>query len=131
MKMKFVYFVKPVGMNGPIKIGTSLYPDERILKFAVWSPFPLEVIGTIPRGMASETYLHHRFSHQHSHREWFHSSPLLLQTIERLLSGEHLSSVCAGLPVHGPILPGNPNRYKHMHRKKYKRHQSRIPLEAA
>lgn len=43
-----VYFVKPVGMDGPIKIGCTTTPAARIESLTIWSPFPLEVLVTIP-----------------------------------------------------------------------------------
>lgn len=99
MTKKYVYFMRPVGMVGPIKIGRSAKPPERLLKLSVWSPFPLEFIGSFPGWADEETYLHSRFADQHSHREWFHSSDLLLRTIDRILSGETLEAACAGIPV--------------------------------
>lgn len=103
MNQGHVYFIRPVGMVGPIKIGTTLLPMKRLDKLTHWSPFPLELIGAVTGGHFHETFLHNRFANQHSHKEWFHSSPLLLQTIGRLLSGETFESACAEIPVVGKI----------------------------
>lgn len=100
---RHVYFIKPIGMDGPIKIGTSHSPLERIKTFATWSPIPLELIGAVPGSHAEETFLHQRFADLHSHLEWFRSSPLLLRTIRRILDGETFASACEGLPVLGKI----------------------------
>lgn len=99
MSKRYVYFIKPIGMAGPIKIGCSSKPAERLLKLSIWSPFPLEIIGTFPGWTEQEVYLQSRFAGQHSHKEWFHSSDLLLRTIDRILSGESLESACAGMPA--------------------------------
>lgn len=99
---RYVYFVRPVGMDGPIKIGTSRKPDTRLLELAVWSPWPLEMIGAAPGNAAAESLLHRCFSEQHSHREWFRTSPLLLRIIDRILSGETVEAACKD------ILPGPP-----------------------
>ena len=46
-QQRYVYFIKPVGMEGPIKIGCSIMPTERLEGLAVWSPFPLEIVAAI------------------------------------------------------------------------------------
>lgn len=104
IRQKVVYFIRPIGMSGPIKIGTSVDPEKRLRDISVWSPLPLEIIGKFPGSAAQENYLHRRFADQHSHGEWFRPSELLLWTIERILAGEPLASVCAGIPD-GPPSP--------------------------
>ena len=84
---EYVYFIKPVGMAGPIKIGVSQYVPERLMKLAVWSPFPLEVAVTIPGNAALETNLHDCLLEHRSHGEWFHPNPPVLELIERLKAG--------------------------------------------
>lgn len=103
MSKGFVYFIKPVGMSGPIKIGTSCMPFSRLNALNGLSPIPLEIVGMVRGGHAQETFLHQRFSNHHSHREWFYASPLLLETIGRVLAGETVESACAGLPALGSI----------------------------
>lgn len=102
-KPKYVYFIKPVGMDGPIKIGSSGVPAKRLLDLSVWSPFPLELIGMVPGGCRDENFLHTRFADQHSHREWFRSSPVLRHTIERILAGETFKAACTDLVKAGSI----------------------------
>jgi len=98
---RYVYFIRPVGMDGPIKIGISNVPEKRLKALASWSPFPLEVIATIPAGMTEEAFIHRCFCTQHLHREWFRSSPLLIETINRIMAGETIEQACIGLPL-GP-----------------------------
>lgn len=101
--MKYVYFIKPVGMDGPIKIGSSAVPADRLLDLSVWSPFPLEIIGAAPGNCRDEKFLHTRFADLHSHREWFRSSPGLRRTIERILAGETFRAACVDLVKVGSI----------------------------
>lgn len=86
MKHGHVYFVKPIGMDGPIKVGFSIEPLTRLSSFSTWSPFPLEIIGMVAGDLADETFLHQCFSHLHTHREWFLSSKELRQTIQTILA---------------------------------------------
>lgn len=101
--MKYLYFIKPVGMDGPIKIGYSQLPTERLLSLSVWSPFVLEMIGTAPGGSREESFLHQRFANLHTHREWFNSSPLLRGTIARILAGETVEAACVEIQKAGSI----------------------------
>lgn len=87
MRTRYVYFFKPVGMDGPIKIGFSDVPANRLAIIASWSPIPLEMLVTIPGSAALEHNLHDCFNDCHSHLEWFHPSPRLLACIEALKSG--------------------------------------------
>lgn len=79
-----VYFIKPVGMAGPIKIGCSWHTRERLKTLSTWSPFPLEIIVTIPGSYKLEKNIHACFADLHSHREWFHAGDRLLKAIELL-----------------------------------------------
>jgi hypothetical protein len=81
-----VYFIKPVGLDGPIKIGCSEKPAGRLETLSVWSPMPLELIGSVPGTFEDERFLHYCFSEYHSHREWFRSSPQLRETIREILT---------------------------------------------
>lgn len=102
-KIKYVYFIKPCGMDGPIKIGCSEEPERRLKTLATWSPFPLEIIGKVEGECSDENFLHRRFADLHTHREWFQSSPLLRDTIRRILAGEPVESACTTLPIVGSI----------------------------
>lgn len=85
--MKRVYFIKPVGMDGPIKIGCSQSPDGRRCTLETWSPFALEVIAEIDGGFNIERRLHHAFYASHQRREWFTPTPRLLAVIAEIQAG--------------------------------------------
>jgi hypothetical protein len=94
-----VYFIKPCRFDGPIKIGFSRTPSERLIDITTWSPWPLELMGFVPGTLADEGYLHKCFADHHSHREWFHSSKKLRDAIGRILS----SGVIAGDRALSPV----------------------------
>lgn len=80
-----VYFIKPAGLDGPIKIGSSKRPAIRVIDLAAWSPWPLQLIGAVHGSTEDERFLHKCFADCHSHREWFHSTPHLRETIQKIL----------------------------------------------
>ena len=96
-----VYFIKPIGMDGPIKIGCSISPDNRRQSLEEWSPFPLEVVAEIDGDLMLEARFHGQFRAEALRREWFTASPRLLATIERIRSGKF---DIAELPQYGPGL---------------------------
>ncbi|SOC45733.1 T5orf172 domain-containing protein [Rhizobium subbaraonis] len=91
-KGQHIYFMRPVGMVGPIKIGCSASVGERLESLAVWSPFKLEILYTEPGGYKLEQKIHQAFADYHSHREWFHPGERLLASIGRLLNGEKIEA---------------------------------------
>lgn len=82
-----VYFVRPVGERGPVKIGHSFNPIERLSTLMAWSPIPLEIAATIAGGPGLEARFHALFKHQHSHREWFRASDELDSVIAQIRAG--------------------------------------------
>jgi len=81
---KFIYFLKPKGMKGPIKIGCSRLPQHRLEAMVRWSPFPLELMGWVQGTSRDEIYLHRCFARDHTHHEWFNWSDHLIATIDRV-----------------------------------------------
>lgn len=69
--MKQVYFVRPAGCIGPVKIGCSVAPEGRMRTMLGWSPIPLEVAASCPGEHEDEIAVHHRFAHLSLHGEWF------------------------------------------------------------
>jgi hypothetical protein len=82
-----VYFVRPVGQEGPVKIGYSRKSDERLAALALWSPVALEIVAEFPGGHQTERQFHTMFRHLWSHCEWFNASPELTATIEAIAAG--------------------------------------------
>jgi hypothetical protein len=82
-----VYFIKPVGFDGPIKIGCSALPVSRRDALAHWSPFPLEILAEIEGGLSLERRFHYHFHAWHEHREWFTATPELLTAIAAINAG--------------------------------------------
>lgn len=87
MSLSRVYFARPVGAEGPVKIGFSVCPEGRLEALTAWSPFPLEIAATIEGDQRLEMAFHTKFAEDHSHREWFKPSPELSQTIEAVRAG--------------------------------------------
>lgn len=80
--MLWVYFVKPIGMPGPIKIGCSAMPRHRLSQLNSWAAFPLEIICRIPGDYDAERRFHARLQADWSHSEWFHPTPDVLAVVE-------------------------------------------------
>src|SRR3546814_2529964 len=84
---RFVYFIKPVGMGGPVKIGCSYSPDARRNTLDTWSPFALEVVATIKGDEEMERRFHAKFQDTHERREWFTWSQGLEDTKAAIRAG--------------------------------------------
>ena len=82
-----VYFIKPIGMEGPVKIGCTKMPKVRLSTLDTWSPFPLEIAVEVSGGFDIERRFHNLFSHLHQRKEWFHAAPELTKAITELKNG--------------------------------------------
>lgn len=102
-KKRNIYFIKPCGLDGPVKIGISEIPLTRLEQISVWSPWPLELIGYVPGEQEDETFLHECFFNVHIHREWFHSTPILRDTIRKILQAGTVNAVRGQLEPVGSI----------------------------
>lgn len=105
--MKKVYFIKPVGLEGPIKIGCSRWPEHRLADLAKWSPIPLEIMASGPGEHVLERFIHRMFKDVRSHKEWFHSTPALLARIDLVRAGKSVATAFDAVPHtpkgrHGP-----------------------------
>lgn len=89
---RLIYFLRPVGLLGPVKIGCSVFPANRALYLSTWSPMPLEVLAEVPGGFDIEAALHERFADDHYHHEWFHASGDLLRGIEQVKASGDFSA---------------------------------------
>ncbi|HEX2753662.1 MAG TPA: GIY-YIG nuclease family protein [Alphaproteobacteria bacterium] len=112
-KYGYVYFIKPTAYSGPIKIGCSKWPDNRLSDILAWSPIPLEILGSVPGDFSDERYLHRCFADAHSHKEWFHPTPKLKATIQTILLAGTVDVVRGDLKPVGtkyPCFPSKPKR---------------------
>lgn len=105
---QFVYFIKPRGFDGPIKIGTSYTPEGRLIDLATWSPLPLELVGAVKGDGKDERLLHNHFANLHSHREWFHAEAPLVSMIKQILEAGSIDAVRASLVPVGSIRKRRP-----------------------
>lgn len=85
-KEKFVYFIRPVGMDGPIKIGCSSNPEIRCNHLLYWSPFDLEVLARLPGDEILEARFHRKFLDSHERFEWFRWSEGLQCVVDAVAS---------------------------------------------
>lgn len=85
--MRRVYFIRPIGMESPIKIGCSVSPDGRRRTLESWCPLPLEIIAEIDGDFQLERRFHARFLDSYIRHEWFHASPELNAAIEQIVAG--------------------------------------------
>ena len=83
----YVYFIRPVGQPGPVKIGCSIMPQARLEAYMTWAPHPLEIVAKVPGTCDLERVIHRCFADQHSHREWFYPSKRLTKLIADLRAG--------------------------------------------
>src|SRR3546814_2554543 len=91
--MKRVYFIRPIGQAGPVKIGCSVGPNKRRHELETWSPVPLAIVAEIDGGFDIERRFHAKFQDNHERREWFNWSPGLDDTITAIRSEEHPSEL--------------------------------------
>lgn len=66
----WVYFIQ-AGPEGPIKIGISEDPHQRLKTMQPSNPEPLALIGAYPMRPPDEPVLHHRFKQHRIRGEWF------------------------------------------------------------
>lgn len=84
---------------GPIKIGVSSNPVQRLRGLQTAHPWRLELLCIVPGGCALEAVYHAQFAEHRLEGEWFNPAPGILAEIERL-SGE-------SIPPNAYAAPGN------------------------
>ena len=122
---KQVYFIKPIGLDGPIKIGHSDFPLNRLSALAAWSPLALEIIGSVPGTLQDEKFLHECFSASYSHREWFHATLPLQQSIKKILAAGTIDAVRDTLQPRGKI-PRKPRQRATEEQKLRRAYEARV-----
>jgi len=83
----WVYFLRPVGMDGPIKIGCSTCPEARLQSYMPWAPWPLEIAARIDGPRTLEYRFHAAFAHLWTHHEWHRAAPELTAAIDAINAG--------------------------------------------
>lgn len=86
-----VYFIRPIGLKGPIRIGGSHHPAELLKNVARWSPLPLEIVATAAGNHAARVCA--MFSEQHMHGGWFKPNAGMERMISRLAAGSPLGDI--------------------------------------
>lgn len=120
-----IYFFRPVGLKGPIKIGSSEAPRTRLEQMAVWSPFELEMIGSIPGEISDERFLHDGLAESHRHREWFDATSIVLRAVEEAIDDGSLERVRSWLKPSGKIRAYGTS-YRSPEMAQYRRYLSRV-----
>lgn len=87
MANRSVYFIRPVGQEGPIKIGSSASPVARLRDYQKCSPVDLEIIGVIRGGFDVEWRIHAELERFHRRSEWFEAAPEVLALVKSALAG--------------------------------------------
>lgn len=93
--MTRVYFIKPIGMDGPIKVGCSGLPVKRREALQSWCPFPLEILAEVIGDNQIERRFHAKYWDSHRGHEWFDPTPEITSDIDAI--NDETFSV-AGLP---------------------------------
>lgn len=90
----WVYFIKSMAEDGPVKIGYSRTPTVRIQEIQVSSPYPLSLaaVWRSKDAKALESRLHRKFRSHKMNGEWFRPSPDLMKLIEFLSAGKYLDA---------------------------------------
>ncbi|WP_366915222.1 GIY-YIG nuclease family protein [Companilactobacillus sp.] len=80
--MSVVYFI---GSDiGPIKVGVSEKPFERLRGLQASSPLRLDILALIGGGLETEYRFHYRYMDFRSHGEWFERCDLILSDINAI-----------------------------------------------
>lgn len=87
MNTGFVYFVRAKNGTGPIKIGYSWRPEQRLETLLTWSPVDLEILVAIDADIETEKAIQNVFADLHWRREWFHPDARIFSATERLRAG--------------------------------------------
>lgn len=75
-----VYFIG--GDTGPVKIGITTNPGQRVEHLRTGSPFPIRLLATIRAGRSLERAYHRYFEHCRLEGEWFDRCPDLEREIK-------------------------------------------------
>lgn len=89
----YVYFIRPMGKAGPIKIGHSTFPPTRLITMQIWSYEELEIISQFAAPRKMEKDLHERFARYQIRGEWFLACDELVALAEGIRYGKSISDL--------------------------------------
>ena len=88
MTTRTIYFIKPIGMDGPIKIGITFQVEKRFRELLKQSPFDLEILALHENAETrTEHRIHRMLVSTHRRHEWFEPSPELQALIDAVNAG--------------------------------------------
>jgi hypothetical protein len=87
MSERYIYFIKPVGALGPIKIGISQRPQARLVELLEWCPLDLEIAHSMPGTYMLEHSIHGALADDHLRREWFKPTDRVVKLLADLQAG--------------------------------------------
>jgi len=79
-----IYFIQ-CGKNGPIKIGQSENPVQRMATLQIGNHEKLEMLWQYSGDRYSEQFIHEKFSEHHIRGEWYHPHPEVLLFVSQCL----------------------------------------------
>lgn len=91
-----VYFIQ-AGDNGPIKIGSSRNPQERLGMLQVGNHAELKMIATVPGSVPLEREVQEDLKAFRRGREWFDPTPEVLDYIEKIQLVDY--EIIDGMPL--------------------------------
>ena len=110
--MKSVYFARPVGALGPIKIGVSRCPKRRVEELSFAEKRAVALMHTMNGDGKLEHALFRCFADIHERGEWFKPHWRLVGFIEQLKSGVPLSEAIDLSDVRGQIFDYSNSAWK-------------------
>lgn len=93
MTERRVYFVRPVGMDGPIKIGTSVDIQARLGVINSQSRVLCEVMASAPGGYEEERALQKHLLGDWLRSEWFSPSLRLMAIVDHVIATGQLPPI--------------------------------------
>lgn len=109
---KHVYFARPVGAVGPIKIGVSQHVESRMVQLSRAEGRKIEPMHVVDGGNKLEHALFHCFADIHLRGEWFHPHWRLVGFIEQLRDGVPLEEAIDLSDVRGHIFDYSNSAWK-------------------
>lgn len=84
----YVYFIRVMRADGPVKIGVSRRPQNRLLTMRACCPDRLDLAAILEGGETLERRFHAAFHADHLHHEWFSGSAKMDDTIAAIVAGD-------------------------------------------